>query len=160
MLQSPCIGNGMLQLDETDVLGAKPYIPWQQKVVLSDGGMCQQLLMVVIHLLCPVACLRHLKGGVHLLGKFLVVCMAVDLCELLPRRQHLCTPSAPSMQSEVHRRRALDLRMAMVVGVMLTLAGVGGHLLHQCLLGRAPPHPGVAAGGVQVARHTQDLHPL
>ena len=95
ILQRPSIGDGMLQLSKMDVLGANPHIPQWQKVVLTNEGICQQLHMVVIHLLCPVACLRHLKGGVHLLGKFFMVCMAGDLYELLPPRRCLYIPSVP-----------------------------------------------------------------
>ena len=28
MLQSPCVGDSMMQLGKTDVLGAEPYVPW------------------------------------------------------------------------------------------------------------------------------------
>ena len=57
MLQTPCIGAGVLRLGETDVLGAEPLIPWQQEVVLSDRGVC----MVVVHLLYPVTSLGTSK---------------------------------------------------------------------------------------------------
>ena len=51
-----------------------------------------QLHLAVIHPLCPVTCLRHFKGGAHLLGEFLVVFLTGDLCELPPPRQHLYMP--------------------------------------------------------------------
>ena len=61
MLQGPYIGDVMLQLGEMDVLGTEPYVLVWQEMVLSNGGVCWQLYMVVVHLLCPVACLRNLK---------------------------------------------------------------------------------------------------
>ena len=95
LLQNPSIGNGMKQLGEMDVLHAKPCIPQQQKAVLASWGVCQWLHMVVMHFLHLVAYLWHLKGCGHLLGKLFVICVAGDLCELLPPKHCMYIPSGP-----------------------------------------------------------------
>ena len=51
--------------------------------------------VVILHLLCLVACCRYLKAGWHLQGKLLMVHMAWDLCQVLPPRQSLNILSVP-----------------------------------------------------------------
>ena len=36
VLQSPGVSDSMMQLAKSDILGAKPYILWQQEVMLGD----------------------------------------------------------------------------------------------------------------------------
>ena len=68
--------------------------------LVAGNGACQSRgVLVVLHSSSPlshsVACLKYLKGGAHLLGKFLVVHIIRDLCQLLPTRQYLNIPSVP-----------------------------------------------------------------
>ena len=46
-----------------DVLGGKLHILQWQEVVLANQGVCQWWHVVILHFLCPVACLRYFKGG-------------------------------------------------------------------------------------------------
>ena len=100
MFQGPCIGNGMMSLAEMNVLAAKPQVLQWHKAVVSNGGMCQQVHIVVVNPLHPVACLGHLKGGMHLPGKLLAVFVTRDHCEL-PHQDSICTClTCHSIQSE------------------------------------------------------------
>ena len=158
ILQGPCISDSVLQLAEADVLGTKPHVLCQQEMVLANQGVHWQLCVVIFHFLCPVEQLRYLKGGMYLLGKFSVFCMARDLCQLLPPRCHLNIPSMLLSNQRHVRGRALDLQEVVVVRVVMVSAVVGGHLPHQHLLGWALPHPGVAGDVAQVAGGTQGPH--
>ena len=74
------------------------------------------------------------QGGVHLLGKLLVIVMARDLHKFLPPRWHLHVWHATLSSPIDTRERALDLQA-------LTSAGAAGHLPPWCQPGMALPHP-------------------
>ena len=52
--------------------------------MFANRGVCWRWHAVILHLLCLVACCRYLKGGMYLLGKLLIICVAWDLCQLFP----------------------------------------------------------------------------
>ena len=73
---------------------------FQSKGALAGG-------VIIVHPLQPIAGLRHLKGGVHLLGKLLVVFMAGDLYAFPPPRHHLHMPGTPLYQCQLVQGRGL-----------------------------------------------------
>ena len=116
MLQSPCIGDGMMQLGKTDVLGTEPCIPQQQKAVLANGGVCASsyrlyLFTFFAKLHALGTSRRHTPSGQSLGGQ----CGWGSLWAS-PSKTSSVHTWCTTIQSEACRGRAPDLQMVAVVG--------------------------------------------